>query len=283
MDPRLTPANDHVAHESLRGVVERERYVEGETHRVAAVVADLLSPSGARNRQLLRGESFTTLEMRDGQAFGFAQKDRYCGWIDATAFIPAVNETPTHKISTARSYGKSTPGLKKQGQITALPFGAQLTFMGEQDGWAEVAWSSGTIPHNLFVPVRHLSALDHLETDPVSVAEKFLGTPYLWGGNSSFGIDCSGLVQAALLACGIPCAGDSDMQEAALGRDIPDGTPLERGDLIFWKGHVAMVVDGTRMIHANAHDMAVVYEDIKAGIARIDTQGDGPVTSRKRL
>ena len=280
MDRRLTPSNGRVAHVSLRGQVEVERYTEGEEFRLAAVVTDLLSRDGARERQLLRGETFVVLDLEGGRAFGFAKKDGYCGWIDASVLVSAPNEGPTHRVSVARSYGKSTPGLKTMGRVTPLPFGAQLKVLDQEDGWARVAWGDDVTPRDLHVPEGHLAPVDTLESDPASVAQLFLGTPYLWGGNSSFGIDCSGLVQAALLACGIDCPGDSDMQQS-LGQEV-DG-PLQRGDLLFWKGHVAMVVDADRIIHANAHHMAVAYEGIEAAIARIETQGDGPVIARRRL
>ena len=279
MDRRLTPSNGRVAHVSLRGQVEVERFIEGEEFRLAAVVTDLLSRDGARERQLLRGETFVVLDLADGRAFGFAKKDGYCGWIDASTLVSAPKDVPTHRVSVARSYGKSTPGLKTMGTITPLPFGAQLTVLDQEDGWARVAWGRGVAPRDLHVPEGHLASVDALEKDPAAVAQLFLGTPYLWGGNSSFGIDCSGLVQAALLACGIDCPGDSDMQQA-LGREV-DG-PLQRGDLLFWKGHVAMVVTEGRIIHANAHHMAVAYEGIDAAITRIEAQGDGPVTARRR-
>ncbi len=128
----------------------------------------------------------------------------------------------------------------------------------------------------------HLRALGEWCQDPVAVAEMFLGTPYLWGGNSRDGIDCSGLVQAALLACGRDCPGDSD-QQAGIGTELAEGDALRRGDLVFWKGHVAMVVDGDRLIHANGHSMSVAHEGIAACIERIAAAGGGPVTARRRV
>jgi cell wall-associated NlpC family hydrolase len=136
-----------------------------------------------------------------------------------------------------------------------------------------------------FVPARHLAGLDAREPDSVAVAERFAGTPYLWGGKTSLGLDCSGLVQVALTACGVPCPRDSDMQEAALGTRIDwrgETATLRRGDLIFWKGHVAIVCDAATLVHANAYHMAVVIEPTAEAIARIRATGL-EVTSVKRL
>lgn len=279
-DPRVTPSNGRVAHVSLRGKVKAERYTEGEDRRVTAVVADLLSAGGSRDRQLLRGEIFIGLEMRDGKVFGFAAKDGYCGWLDADHLGPHPDPAPTHRVAAPRTYAKSTPGLKAPGAVTPLPFGAALVVEEESAGWSRICWSTGSPGRTLYVPAPHLAPIGSREPDPVATAEKLLGTPYLWGGNSAFGIDCSGLVQAALLASRIACPGDSDMQ-MTLGD--PATGAHQRGDLIFWKGHVAIVVDAACLIHANAHHMAVAYEEIDAAIARIEAQGDGPVIARRRL
>ena len=134
-----------------------------------------------------------------------------------------------------------------------------------------------------YVPQVHLSKIGALLPDPVSVAELFIGTPYLWGGNSRLGIDCSGLVQAALLAGGMPCPGDSDQQMAALGTLLAPGTAPQRGDLLFWKGHVAMVVDAKTIIHATGHPMAVVFEPLESAIDRIKAQEGLGVSAHKRL
>lgn len=273
-DRRLLRSNGHVAHVSLRGQVTAERFAEGEAHFVSAVVADLLdAPGGTRDRQLLRGEVFTCLETREGLAFGFAARDGYVGWLDA-ADLAAGKAPPTHKITAARSYGKSTPGLKAMGRVLPLPFGARLRVLEIADGWARVDWGQG----GLHVPARHLAPLEENAAEPVAEAEKLIGTPYLWGGNSAFGMDCSGLVQAALVACGVPCPGDSDLQEAALGRKLAKGEAAERGDLLFWKGHVGWLSAPDRLLHANAHHMAVVQEPLETALARI-----GPPNARRRL
>ena len=132
------------------------------------------------------------------------------------------------------------------------------------------------------MPLRHLRALGDWAEDPVTVAESLLGTPYLWGGNSRFGLDCSGLVQLSMHCCGKPCPGDSDMQ-MSLGRLLPANEPMKRGDLILWKGHVALMVDRDRIIHANGHTMSVAHEGVKDAVARISTGGGGLVLARQRI
>lgn len=283
-DRRRLHSNGRVAAAYLASMVVAERYVEPEAKCLAAVIADLCAePKGPRDRQLLRGEVFNFLDLQDGWVFGYAEKDGYTGWLEAASFIPHPNHPTTHRVASSRSYAKSTPGLKAMGRTVSLPHGAKLCVLDESDGWSKVAWGRGTIPNDLYVPSKHLVPSLVLDTDPIEVAELYLGAPYLWGGNSVFGIDCSGLVQAGCLACGIPCPGDSDMQEAELGEPLAEGEPLQRGDLLFWRGHVAWVSDPDTLLHANAHHMAVAYEPIADTIARIKAQGDGPVTSRKRL
>jgi len=269
-----------VAAAHQRGTIDADTFVAPTRYRVAMVVTDLLSsPNGTRERQLIRGEIINVIHSEDGMAFGYAEKDGYTGWVDIGDILSHPQQTPTHLVSAARSYAKSTPHLKAMGAVTPLPFGTRVVVTGTDDNWARIAWDGGKATRDLFVPLQHLRPIDQPETDPAAVAERLIGTPYLWGGNSSFGIDCSGLVQAALLACATPCPGDSDLQEAA----FPDASgPYQRGDLLFWKGHVAMVTDATTLIHANAFHMAVAYEPIADAIARIATQGDGAVTSHKR-
>lgn len=283
-DRRRTPFNGKVAAAHLKGLVDADRYVEAEPKHVAVVIADLCTePGGARDRQLLRGEAFMCLDVQEAWVFGYAEKDGYVGWVEAASLNGHPSDVPTHRVASARSYGKSTPGLKEMGRVTPLPFDARLAVVDEIDGWSRIAWGRGSLPRDLYVPSKHLVRLDFAAEDPIAVAELFLGTPYLWGGNSAFGIDCSGLIQAACVACDVACPGDSDMQAVELGVELPDDAPLKRGDLIFWSGHVAWVVNPDKILHANAHHMAVVHEPLKSAIARIEAQGGGPVTARKRL
>jgi cell wall-associated NlpC family hydrolase len=271
VDRRLTPATDRMAHQSLIGRIEGRTFTHGEVRSVAAPLVDLLaSPGGPRERQLWLGDGFTVIDRDRGHAFGFAAKDGYCGWLPDDALGPA--SAFTHWVASAGSHVYDAPKVQAR-DLAALPMGARLTVTGQTGAFAETA-----LGH---VPSVHLHQMDRMHDDPVAVAEMFLGTPYLWGGNSRAGLDCSGLVQVAFLACGRPCPADSDLQQA-LGRPLDQHEPLRRGDLLFWKGHVAMVVDTQRLIHANAHSMSVSHERIVPCIARIASQGGGPVIRRNR-
>ncbi len=273
-DRRSTPANGRVAHISLRGKVAAPAYVTGDMARVTASVADLLvAPRGKRDRQVIHGEQVLVLERRAHMAFVQAQKDGFCGYVAEKHLGP--DRAPTHWVAAPATHLYPAPSLKAP-DVMALSLGARLTITGESGKFLEAA-------DGLFVPRPHLRALDDPATDPAGVAETLLGTPYLWGGNTRGGIDCSGLVQTALTACGIACPGDSDQQLAVLGQDIAPDAPYQRGDLFFWRGHVAMAVSDQRLIHANGFHMAVGYEDIEACLARIEGQGEGPLLAVRRL
>ena len=271
-DPRLTPANGRVAAERLQGQVQADRYVAGEPRRVAVPLADLDgSPGGMRDRQLLWGEAVTVYEVRDGMAFVEAGRDGYVGYVSEVSLGPP--RAPTHRVSVPATHLYRDDDMKSP-DLRHLSFGALVTVEAERRRFWET-------PEG-YIPKPHLRPLDKPFTDPAAVAQLHFGVPYLWGGNSVLGIDCSGLVQASLLACGIACPGDSDLQQT-LGAEVPEGEPLKRGDLLFWKGHVAMAVDETTMIHANAHHMAVAYEGIEPGTLRIQAQGNGEVVARRRF
>ena len=272
-DPRLTPANTRVMADHLPIDSSGRRRVTPEPMQIGVPVVDLLrNPEGPRDRQLLLGDAVHVLERLDGFAFVQSQKDAYVGYVEETALEQPG--TPTHMVSAPATHLYVRADMKSPDR-NGLSFGARLTVEAESGGFAET-WHG-------FVPRQHLRPLQKPFDDPVEVASLFLGTPYLWGGNSRAGIDCSGLVQAACLACGIPCPGDSDQQQAALGELLPEDETPRRGDLLFWKGHVAWVAGRNQILHANAHTMSTNFEDLNSAVARIQEAGDGPVTARKRL
>lgn len=270
-DPRSLPANGRVACESLRGEVPADAYVVGAARQLVVPVADLRrAPDGPRDRQVVMGEGVRVLEDRDGWSFVQASKDGYCGYLRCETLGDV--RAATHWINVPSSHVYEAANFKSPDLMT-LSFGAQITVLDMQQRFAHTPFG--------YVPRQHIAPLGEALRSPAQIARLFLGTPYLWGGNTRFGIDCSGLVQAALIACGIPCPGDSDQQEAALGRTVSGN--FKAGDLLFWKGHVAMLADTKTLIHANAHAMAVVLESTDQAIARIAAQGDGDITRHARL
>jgi cell wall-associated NlpC family hydrolase len=273
-DRRSTPFSGRVAHPALRGQIKAERYSEGEPARIAAPLADLCAaPFGTRDRQLLLGAELRLFERRDGAAFVQALADGYCGWVDAAALGGA--QQATHWLAAPGSHIYPEPAVRARA-TAALSLGARVRVVASAGSFAETAEGG-------FIPQVHLRATGDWAPDPVAVAESLLGTPYLWGGNSRAGIDCSGLVQLAHAACGIACPADSDQQLAGFGLPLPEGAPLARGDLIFWPGHVAMVVSDTVLIHANGATMNVAYEGITACMARIGASDGPPIGVRRRV
>jgi len=278
-DPRLTPARPEVAAKYLEGKVKAARFVEGKVFEVIDAIAPLrrLPASDAEQMtQALRGERVTIYD-RDGEGWAWGQLggDGYVGWLPESALAsPATS--PTHKVTALTTLVFPGPSIKLL-PLTSLPLGARVNIAREAAIFAVTAEG-----HHL--PRQHLGLLDAYTPDFVAVAERFIGTPYLWGGKSAFGIDCSGLVQVALTSAGIGCPRDSDMQCDGLGRELSaaEARHLRRGDLIFWNGHVGIVRDADTIVHANAHHMATVIENTKEAIARIKAAGS-EVVAIKRL
>lgn len=272
VDRREILANSRVAHSALRGQIDAPEFADLTGAEIAVPLADLLSaPGGTRDRQLLLGDRFEVLERHEGFAFGRAVKDGYCGYLRETGLCACTQVS--HWVAAPGSHLYSEASVQAA-ETRWVSFGSRVRVLGQSGSFAET-------PHG-FIPSCHLQRLGSWYSEPVEVAGLFLGVPYLWGGNSLAGLDCSGLVQAALLACGQACPGDSDQQQA-LGADIPPEAALQRGDLLFWKGHVAMMVDADVLIHANGHFMATVIEPAQDAIARIAAGSGGDVIARRRF
>jgi cell wall-associated NlpC family hydrolase len=255
-DPRVTP--------------DPALITRSDPKQIAVPFEDLSrTPHGPRDRQLIFGDSVTVLNFDGVWRYVQSTKDNYCGYVKAHSLHPVTNAT--HIVTAPATHAYTTADFKSP-ERCSLTFASKITALSASDTYIETAIG--------FIPAQHLSPLPYEANDPAAIAELFLGTPYLWGGNSRWGIDCSGLIQAALLACAIPCPGDSD-QQMALGADAT--TPYKRNDLLFWKGHVALVTDAETIIHANANTMSVTYERISDAIQRIKEAGDGPLTAHRRL
>jgi len=276
LDPRLNPFRPDIAATHLRGQVEAAQFVEGAIYEVIEPIADLRrdpAHEAALDTQALKGERVTIYEMsEEGWAWGQLANDGYVGYLSANALGP-VGPEPTHRVSVPRTFGFPAANIKLPPMI-ALPMGAGVAIAKTTDDFAIDGYG-------WHYPLRHIAPLEARPADFVAIAEMFVSTPYLWGGKSWLGIDCSGLVQIALQTAGQRCPRDTYMQEHALGTPVALAN-IRRGDLIFWKGHVAIARDAQTMIHANAHHMMVAIEPIAGAIARIKATGSD-VTSVKRL
>jgi cell wall-associated NlpC family hydrolase len=279
MDARLTLTRNGLAAEPLEGLVAAHRYVAPIPMQAISPVAGVRKApeTGAEQMdQLLFGERFDVLEALDGWVFGQARRDGYVGFVRADA-LGAAGPAPTHCVSALRTFAFDRPSIKTP------PMGrycrnALVTVEAVDGRFARIAGSG-------WITAAHLSPLGDWADDPAAVAQDYLGTPYLWGGRDSLGLDCSGLVQQALYACGRSCPRDSDQQQA-LGLAVTPGeglNALERNDLVFWRGHVGIMLDATRLLHANAHHMAVAIEPLAEAVARIAAAGFGEPVAYRRL
>ncbi|CAN5347014.1 C40 family peptidase [soil metagenome] len=275
-DPRLQAIRSDLADIRLGDLAGAVPRVEGQVRQVSAPLLSLHREPRFDSRQqtqALLGESLRVFDSREGWAWVQLERDGYVGYAsedDLTAGITA----PTHRVAVNSTFLFPDADIKSQPpEIVTL--NAAVTVTGTQGAYAQLS-------NHRFVYAAHLAPVESYESDPVSVAERFLHVPYLWGGKSVLGIDCSGLAQLALEACGIACPRDSDLQEAALGKPIAHDH-LRRGDLVFWKGHVGFMCDGEQLLHANGHHMLTVIEPLSEAVSRIAAKGAGAITSIKRL
>lgn len=282
-DPRLTPARPDLAARFLAGRVIADRFVDATPARVIEGVVPLRRsprPDAALDTEALMGETVMVYD-EDDEGWSWVQLDRdgYVGWMPSHGLLKNVPVTPTHRVSALRTFVYPAPSIKEP-PLHWLSLGARLAIRSTREvaGRLYAVTSEGGV-----VVASHLAPLDGRESDPVAVAERFLGTPYLWGGRSSLGLDCSGLVQTAFEACGRLLPRDADLQEMAIAEPVSlDPGAWRRGDLLFWPGHVAIVRDERTFIHANAWMMAVGIEEIASGLARI-AAGGTPLRSVGRV
>jgi len=267
-------ARGGVAARGLEGVVAADRYVATAIRQVVAPVTGLrrvAAPDGEQLDQVLFGERFEVLEETGGWALGQAKRDGYVGYVEAAA-LGAPGPEPTHTVRALRTFGYSGPSIKTA-PVGLYSLNTLLAAEGREGRFVKT--SAG------WFVADHLAPVGEPAADFVAVAEQFVGTPYFWGGRTSLGLDCSGLVQQSLYAIGRDCLRDSD-QQAAIGEAVASGE-LRRGDLVFWRGHVAIMVDGRDIIHANGNRMAVTVEPLAEAIARTSANGGGEPTAYRRL
>jgi len=281
-DSRLNAFRADLADTRLKGAVDADRFVAGHPARIAIAVADVRkapAKDAGVNTQFLFGDAVQVFENKDGFAWVQGERDGYVGYVAATALGPRA-AAATHIVSVPRTFLYPGPDLRFP-PSGRLSMGSTVTVTGsaETRGTAYAVLASGEA-----AIARHLRPVANHAVDYVTVAEEFLGTPYLWGGVSGFGIDCSGLVQLAMRMAGRDVLRDSDMQAASLGEPFDPGADfsrLRRGDLVFWKGHVAIMTDNTDMLHANGHTMLVSREGFREAVERIGYLYGGPTGFRR--
>jgi len=278
LDRRLNPIRADLAAAHLRGLFEAPRYAEGRLMQVVESSAPLRrspDPNAPLETEALFGEAVTVYDESEGWAWVQLERDHYVGYLPLASL--GARTEPTRRVAALRTHLYPGPSIKLPPRM-ALSLGAQLTVV-------QMAGEFAVTHDGLHVWARHVSGAELSEPDFVAVAERFLETPYLWGGRTSEGIDCSGLVQAALTAAGVSSPRDSDMMEESLGAPIGfgKGADLARGDLVFWRGHVGIMRDPTRLLHANGWHMKVVSEPLAEALARIAAAGGGDATSVRRL
>jgi cell wall-associated NlpC family hydrolase len=267
LDPRRLAFRQDLAAEELRGRVSASRYVTGETRQLAAPVLPLRREprfDATLDSEVLFGETLRVFDEREGWAWVQLARDSYVGYVPSEGLSGTVVQ-PTHRVAALRTYVYPVPDIKSP-PLALLSLNSLIAASGEEERFLALTTVG-------FVVADHLRTLDQRPRDYVDVAMAFLGTPYLWGGRTSLGVDCSGLVQLAAEATGLTCPRDADMQGAELGSPLVSGANLARGDLVFWDGHVGIMASSDDLLHASAHHMAVVIEPFTEAKARIAATG----------
>lgn len=272
-DPRVTPLRNGVAATSLEGTVAADQFSDGVEQAVKTPFLDLTTEVGDTSlaSQLLFGERFVVYgyDADSGKVWGQATADGYVGYVDPGGLADPGPHDGMVTTSFAPVYAAANIKSKP---LFILPFGSHLPLARHDDAF--FATLGG------FIHGRNMTAP---AGDLVDVASQFLGTPYLWGGRTPAGLDCSALIQLAVLAHGQSCPRDSDMQWCDLGEVLLEGADLRRNDMVFWQGHVGIMADAEMLLHANAHHMAVVSEPLSVVKDRIEVAGEGLFLGAKRL
>ncbi len=278
LDPRRHVYRDDMAAASLKDRVKAQRYVQGELRQVVAAVAPVrLVPrfDAPLLTEALCGELVTVYDVSEGWGWVQLENDGYVGYMPMNNVSATIDE-PTHWVTSRATFVYPAPDLKRP-PLMRLSFNGKVTVLGREGRFLELARGG-------FVYGGHLQPIEDKAKDFVRLAERLVGTPYLWGGRSSLGLDCSALVQLSLQGTGQPCPRDSDMLEEELGQPLDDRNidKLQRGDLVFWRGHVGIAQSGEWMLHASGHQMEVVVEPIRRAVERIATT-HGEVTAIRRI
>lgn len=277
LDKRIHAYSADVADIALEGHVDAKRFERPVPHRLVEGVSEMMRAAPDATAvcvsELLPGQRFDVVDDAEGWAWGFSAHDHYVGYV-RSEHLRADAPTRTHRIVAPLALCFHRPDIKSEVAMT-LPLNAEIaaetfdeTFLRHRNG--------------TFVHYRHAGAIEDFADDWVEVAEFFLGSPYRWGGRQRAGIDCSGLVQTALAACGHFVARDSDQQAASIGRDVRGGT-LQRGDFVFFPSHVGIMADSERLLHANAHWMTTLVEPLSDVVGRLDLPDAEAITAVRRL
>jgi len=278
LDKRRHPWRDDLAAAALRGHVKAVCYVEGQEHLIKSPLAAIQAepaPGAMLLTQGLRGETFTVFDTTGEWVWGQLHTDGYVGYMQ-TRHLTQNLEDLTHYVATARSHIYPEANIKTT-PLVSLSMMMQVCVADRQGIFAQLSGGG-------YMIARHLRPIGEFECDFVDVAARFLNTPYLWGGRSADGIDCSALVQLSLGACGVDAPRDSDMQEAELFAELPGGianNALRCGDLVFWPGHVGIMWSENELLHANGYHMMCVIEPLDEAISRIERETGPPVCVKR--